>query len=112
MGITFYDEQHQRARADDLGLMILGVMNRWPLCRGKVQNMVAELCRGLKDDEIMAAFQGLLAVDPHVRAVALSSIPQIPLLAEGTSCCQISTVQPSGLSFYLAVPVQTSLLHP
>ena len=51
-----------------------------------MQDMVGELCRGVKSKEdTMSAFQGLLAVDPHVRAVALSSIPEIPLFKQGAA---------------------------
>ena len=54
-----------------------------PPCRGKVQTMVDELCRGLQEGQLMAAFQGLLALEPHVRNVAIGGIPFIPNLAEG-----------------------------
>lgn len=45
--------------------------------------MVDELCRGLQEGQLMAAFQGLLAMEPHVRNVAVGGIPFIPNLAEG-----------------------------
>lgn len=45
--------------------------------------MVNELCKGLKGGELMSAFQGLLAMEPHVRAVAVGGLPFIPNLSEG-----------------------------
>lgn len=59
-------------------------------CRGKVQSMVDELCRGLQEGQLMAAFQGLLAMEPHVRNVAIGGIPFIPNLAEGQSSATTS----------------------
>lgn len=47
--------------------------------------MVTELCKGSKEENLVAAFSGLLEGDPHVRAVALASIPHIPLLSQGMS---------------------------
>jgi len=52
-------------------------------CRGKVQAMVDDLCRGVEQGDMMAAFQGLLAAEPHVRAVAVTALPRIPLLSQG-----------------------------
>ena len=54
-------------------------------CRGKVQSMVNDLCRGLHEGQIMSGFQGLLAMEPHVRNVAIGGIPFISHLAEGNS---------------------------
>ena len=45
--------------------------------------MVNDLCKGLPEHDIMAAFDGLLAMEPHVRAVAVGGLPFIPNLAQG-----------------------------
>jgi hypothetical protein len=47
--------------------------------------MVNDLCRGVEEADMMAAFQGLLSMEPHVRAVAVAALPCIPLLSGGAT---------------------------
>lgn len=50
-------------------------------CRGKVQDMLDALCKGVQEKDMLAAFQGLLQPEPHVRAAAVNALPSIPLIA-------------------------------
>ena len=51
-------------------------------CREKVQPLLESLCRGVTDQEVPAAIQGLLANSPHTRLAALSALPLLPCLSE------------------------------
>ena len=65
------------------------------LCRGKVQSMLDDLCQGVGDADMLAAFHGLLEAEPHVRAAAVAALPKIPLLAEGRLLkCITNTTKP------------------
>ena len=66
------------------------------LCRGKVQPLLDDLCRGLRDGrELQAALEGLLAAQPHVRAAALEALPEVPSLAAGASPLHGHETEPS-----------------
>ena len=45
--------------------------------------MLDDLCQGVGEADMLAAFRGMLEAEPHVRAAAVAALPKIPLLAEG-----------------------------
>lgn len=53
------------------------------MCRDKVQPLLESLCRGVTDQEVPAALQGVLANSPRTRSAALSALPLLPCLSEG-----------------------------
>ena len=53
-------------------------------CREKVQPLLQSLCRGVSEQEVPAALQGLLANSGHTRFAALSALHLLPCLSTGT----------------------------
>ena len=53
-------------------------------CREKVQPLLQSLCRGVSEQEVPAALQGLLANSAHTRFAALSALHLLPCLPTGT----------------------------
>ena len=53
-------------------------------CREKVQPLLQSLCRGVSEQEVPAALQGLLANSVHTRFAALSALHLLPCLPTGT----------------------------
>ena len=69
-------------------------MLRCENCRDKVLPLLESLCRGVTDQEVPAALQGLLADSARTRSAALSALPLLPCLSESkaASCIASATL--------------------
>ena len=47
-----------------------------------MQPLLESLCKGVTDQEVPAALQGLLAQSAHTRFAALTALPLLPCLSE------------------------------
>lgn len=54
-----------------------------------MQPLLESLCRGVSDQEVPAALQGLLAHSAHTRFAALTALPLLPCLAQSMSALLI-----------------------